>query len=140
MPISHHIDRDQRLVIATPNGVKTDADSFGYEQDVWPRPENSGYDEIFDLTDVTEIEFVSVDRVSEFADMASSMDSPGSRSRFAIVATTPLHFGLARMYQGHREMTKPGNKIVHVFSSRAEALEWLGIGNPASNAGVKKTG
>ena len=79
MPISHHIDRDQRLVIATPNGVMTDADSFGYEQDVWPRPENSGYDEIFDLTDVTEIEFVSVDRVSEFADMASSIDRKSTR-------------------------------------------------------------
>ena len=140
MPISHHIDRDQRLVIATPNGVMTDADIFGYQQEVWSQPGNAGYDELIDMTAVAEVEFFSVDRVAELADLSGSMDQPGSRSKLAIVATTDLHFGLARMYQAHREMAKPGTKTVHVFSSRAEALEWLGVGNPAPNSDAKKIG
>ena len=43
MPITYDIDREQRLVLATPRGVLTDAEIFGYQQEVWSQPEVNGY-------------------------------------------------------------------------------------------------
>jgi len=87
MPITYYIDRDQRLVVATPQGVLTDADVFGYQQDVWSCPDTRGYDELIDMTGVSRIEFVSADRVSRLAELSGNMDSPVSPSKLAIIAT-----------------------------------------------------
>jgi hypothetical protein len=127
MPITYRIDRERRLVIATGGGVITDAEVFGYQQEVWSRPENSAYNELIDMTGVSDIEFVSPERVAKLANLSSSMDAPGSPSKLAIIATNDLHFGLGRMYQAHREMAKESTKAVRVFRSREVALEWLGV-------------
>ena len=127
MPITYQIDRERRLVITTGRGVITDADVFGYQQEVWSRPENSAYNELIDMTGVSDIEFISPDRVAKLAKLSSSMDAPGSPSKLAIIATSDLHFGLGRMYQSHREMAKQSTKAVKVCRSREAALEWLGV-------------
>jgi hypothetical protein len=127
MPISYDIDRDQRLVIATPHGVLTDAEVFGYQQEVWSRPETNGYDELIDMTGVSRIEFISPDRVTELANLSAGMDAPASPSKLAIIATADLHFGLGRMYQARREIARQSTKVVRVFRSRQEALQWLGV-------------
>ncbi len=125
MPISYTIDRGERLVTATPYGVLTDADIFAYQQAAWSGPETTGFDELIDMAGVTEVEFVSADRVSELARLSGSMDAPDRPSRLAIVAASDHHYGLGRMYQAYREMASPGTKIVRVFRSREEALAWL---------------
>ena len=127
MPISYDIDRALRLVITTPKGVLTDEEIFSYQQEVWSRPENGGYDELIDMAGVTEIDFISVERVSELANLSSSMDTPSSPSKLAIVATAELHYGLGRMYQTHREMSRQSTKVVRLFRTREEALKWLGV-------------
>jgi len=126
MPITYHIDRNQRLVIATPHGVLTDADVFGYQEEVWSREDTMGYDELIDMTNVSKIEFISADRVSHLADLSGRMDSPAFPSKLAIIATSDLHFGLGRMYQTQREMARQSTKVVRVFRARPEALQWLG--------------
>ncbi len=126
MPIRYTIDRERRLVTATPQGVLTDADIFAYQQAAWSGPETKGFDELIDMGGVTEVEFVSADRVSELARLSGSMDAPDSPSRLAIVAASDHHYGLGRMYQAYREIATPGTKVVRVFRNRAEALEWLG--------------
>jgi len=126
MPINYQIDHDRRLVVASPCGALTDADVFGYQQEVWSRPDTRGYDELIDMTNVNRIEFVSAERMSQLAELSGSMDSPESPSKLAIVATADFHFGLGRMYQTHREITKPGTKAVRVFRARPDALQWLG--------------
>jgi len=127
MPINYNIDHDQCLVMATPHGVLTDGDVFGNQQEVWSRADTSGYNELIDMTGVSQIEFISADRVADLADLSGSMDSPASASKLAIIATAELHFGLGRMYQARREMAEPSTKVVRVFRDRQEALQWLGI-------------
>ena len=127
MPITYQIDRERRLVIATGRGVITDAEVFGYQQEVWSQPENSAYDELIDMTGVSHIEFVSPERVAKLANLSSSMDAPGSPSKLAIIVANDLHFGLGRMYQSHREMAKESTKTVRVFRNEEAALEWLGV-------------
>lgn len=133
MPITYQIEHDLRLVIATPHGKLADADIFRYQQEVWTRLDTKGYDELIDMTGVSEIEFISNNRVAFLADLSASMDAPGLASKLAIIATTDLHFGLARMYETYRETTKQGTKLVRVFRNRNDAIQWLGVGNkPAS--------
>ena len=126
MPITYEIDHGQRLVTAIPHGKLVDADIFKYQQEVWSRPDVKGYDELIDMTGVTEIEFISTKRVAFLADLSASMDPPALTSKLAIIATTDLHFGLARMYETYRGTAKQGTKAVRVFRDRGEALQWLG--------------
>src|SRR5262245_54715009 len=103
MPITYEIDHGQRLVTATPRGVLVDGDIFRYQQEVWSRADVKGYDELIDMTGVTEFEFLSTKRVAFLADLSASMDPPALTSKLAIIATTDLHYGLARMYETYRE-------------------------------------
>jgi hypothetical protein len=79
------------------------------------------------MTAVSEINFTTPNGISKLANLSSSMDAPTSPSKFAIIVTTDLHFGLGRMYQARREMAKGSTKVIRVFRSRREALEWLGF-------------
>jgi hypothetical protein len=126
MPIKHTIDHDKGLVMATAHGLLTDADIFAYQQTVWSRPEIKGFDELIDMGEVSGIEFVSGQRVSDLAQLSGSMDASDAPSKLAIVVATDHQFGLGRMYQAYREMAPQGTKVVRVFRDRAEALEWLG--------------
>jgi hypothetical protein len=125
MPVTYDIDHEKRLVAASPHGLLTDAEIFGYQKEVWSRADTRGYDELIDMGGVTQVEFISTERVSKLADLSGIMDSPAIPSKLAIVATSDLHFGLGRMYQSHREMAVAGTKTVRVFRVRAEALKWL---------------
>jgi hypothetical protein len=126
MPITYRIDHDRRLVEAMADGLLTDRDLFGYQQEVWSRRDVAGYDEIVDMTKATIAEFVSHDRVASLAEFSAGMDASDTPSKFAIVAEADLHFGLGRMYQYVRELNPRSTKSVGVFRTRAEALDWLG--------------
>lgn len=125
MPILYEIDRQRRLVTASPHGRVSDAEMFKYQREVWSRPDVQGFDELIDLGKVTEIEFISASRVMDLAELAGQMDTSGLHSRLAIVAASDLFFGLARMYQSQREMATDGRKEVRVFRDRKAAEEWL---------------
>jgi hypothetical protein len=59
--------------------------------------------------------------------VAAAQDSPESRAKLAIVAPTPLAFGLARAYKTFRELDQRSRKQVEVFHTIDEALSFLGI-------------
>jgi len=126
MPIPYQIDHARRLVIATPSGAFTEQDILAYQTEVWSRPEVAGYDEIVDMTNVTEMKIVATEGVQMLAVLSARMDTDEARSRFAIVAPTDHHFGVGRMYEAYRNTQPAGTKAVGVFRSREEALRWLG--------------
>jgi hypothetical protein len=130
MPIAYRVDHDARVVIAAGHGVLTDADVFDYQQEVWGRSDVAGYDELVDMTQVTQIALPSVDRVQDLAHLSVRMDDKYSRSRFAIVAPTDIAFGLGRMFQTFREMDRSSTKQVGVFRTMEEALSFLQIEHP----------
>jgi hypothetical protein len=129
MPIDYYIDHGRRLVVARGRGVFTDADAFGYQREVWSRPEVAGYDELVDMTAVEEIAtpVPAGPRIQQLAGVAAAQDPPTSAGKFAIVAPGPLAFGLAREYKTYRELDARTKKQVEVFRSIAEALSFLGI-------------
>jgi hypothetical protein len=127
MPIEYCIDHDQRIVFAATIGTMTDADVFGYQRNVWGDPQVAGYNELMDMTQVTDFAIASGGRVRELATMSAAMDPSVGRSKFAIVAPGDVAYGLARMYEVYRESNARSRKEVSVFRTMAEALKWLGV-------------
>ncbi len=127
MPIEYTIDHERRLVLAKATGVFTDEDVFGYQKEVWSRPDVDGYSELVDMSEVDSIDLPSVDRIQELARLSAGMDTRSSASRFAIVAPTEIAFGLGRMYEAYRSLDDRSTKEVSVFRSREEALRFLGV-------------
>lgn len=125
--IEYRIDHDRRLVLAEGHGTLTDEDVFAYQREVWSRPDVAGYDELMDMTHVTEIALPSMERARELAKLSARMDAPHTASKFAIVARSELAFGLGRLYESYRELEQKSTKEVAVFRSMPEALNWLGI-------------
>src|SRR5258706_16135391 len=112
MPIVYRVDHDAHLVLALGHGEMTDADVFGYQREVWSRPDVKGYDELIDMTKVTRIALPSVDRVQDLAALSADMDDKGKRSRIAIVAPADVAYGLARMFQSYRDLNPRSTKNV----------------------------
>jgi hypothetical protein len=121
MPLEYHIDHARRLVVAKGNGVLTGADIFGYQREVWSRPDVVGYDELVDMSGVTEITTPSP-AGDNFRALAA--ETP---SKFAIVAGEELAFGLGRMYQTYRELDPRSTKEVRVFRTLPEAMAYLNV-------------
>jgi hypothetical protein len=71
------------------------------------------------------------ERIRALAEFAAKMDDTASHSRFAIVASNDLAFGLGRMFQTHRELVREfggrGTKEVGVFRTMEEALVFLNV-------------
>jgi hypothetical protein len=132
IPLNYRIDHGLRLVIAIGQGVLTDSDVFGYQRDVWSRQDVAGYNELVDMTWVTQIALPSADRVRDLAEVAAAMDDKSTRSKFAIVATADVAFGLGRMFQSYREVMEQSTKEVGVFRTMEEALSFPGINGPLS--------
>lgn len=131
MPIEYSIDHNRRLVTAQGRGTITDDDIYGYQEKVWSRPDVAGYNELVDMSAVTQIVRPSVERIQDLARFSAAMDVRSPKSKFAIVAPNDLAFGLGRMYGAHRDMDPRSTKRVAVFRSLAEALAFLNDGGEA---------
>jgi hypothetical protein len=131
MPIQYHVNHDKRLVVARAHGTLSDHDVFAYQTEVWSLPDLAGYDELVDMTDVTQIVQPSTNRVRQLASVSAGMDAVAPQSKFAIVAPSDLAFGLGRMYAAHRSLDSRSTKQVEVFRTLDEALAFLGIDRAA---------
>ena len=139
MPIAYGIDPERRLVVAAPFGTLTDQDIFGYQREVWSRPEVAGFDELVDMNDVEHIALPSPQRVIDLAELSATMegasDRVGRAPRMAIVAPTDISFGLGRMYQAYRRMKSQGvPRHVGVYRTMQEALAFLDIEEGSAEA------
>jgi hypothetical protein len=129
MPIKYKIDHARRLVVTTGYGTFTDSDVFGYQHEVWSRPDTIGYNELVDMTAVKHIALPSVGRIRQLAKLGAEMDAPALKSKFAIIAPDDIAFGLGRIFANHRSLDDRSTKEVGVFRTAAEAFAFLGLQN-----------
>jgi len=127
MPIEYFVDHERKLVLAKGRGTITDQDVFGYQREVWSRPDLAGYSEFIDMGEVERIVLPSTERVWDLALLSADMDPQDRASKFAIVAPEGLLFGLGRMYETYRSLQVRSTKQVGVFRSAEEAFAFLGI-------------
>ena len=127
MPIEYHIDHDRRVILAKGKGAFTGADMFKYQHEAWSQPGVGGYNELVDMTDVTEIVNPNIEEIRQIVALSVSTDPPDSHSRMAIAAPNKLMFGLGRMYEAYRELQPKSTRVVRVFKTVREAMDFLGL-------------
>jgi hypothetical protein len=124
VPLAYRIDHARRLVWVRASGTLIERDFHAYQLEVWTRPELTGYDELVDMTAVTQMVKPTPEAVRRLAKMSATMDSPTS-SKFAVIAPQDLAFGLGRMYEIFRGMEEHSTKKLHVCRNIEDALAFL---------------
>jgi hypothetical protein len=119
MPTFYKIDKDRKLVMSTGSGVLTLADALAHQEKLSKEPDfDPSFSQLVDLTQVTNLEFSSVD-VRRLAQKSSF--SPTSRR--AVLVGSDIVYGLSRMYEAFRSIS--GEKGIRIFRDLNEALEWV---------------
>jgi hypothetical protein len=126
MPAYYKIDKERRLVMTTASGVFTAADALAHQQKLRVDPDfDPSFSQLQDYTHVIRIE-LTPDDIRRLAQ--NSLFSPDSRR--AILVTSDVAFGFARMFEVLRESF--GEKGIQVFRKLDEALDWVLAKNTAS--------
>ena len=119
MAAFYKIDKERRLVLSSGAGVLTKDDIFGHMERLLKDPDfDPNFSQLTDFRQITSLDFGPED-VRLFAER--TIFSP--RSRRAILVKDDLQFGLARMFEIHRELH--GATGIRVFRSLDEALDWI---------------
>ncbi len=126
MSAFYKIDKERRLVLSSGTGVLTKEDILGHMERLSKDPDfDPEFSQLTDFTKITALEIVPED-IRQFAQ--KNLFSPHSRR--ALLVKDDLQFGLARMFEIHRELK--GETGIRVFRTLDEALDWILAGDAAS--------
>ena len=115
----YEIDKERRLITSTASGVITLPEIWAHQEKLDRDPDfDPSFAQLLDVTQVTKLKLSSED-VRRVAESNTLSTNP----RLAIVATSNLVYGMARMFQIFREMK--GEEKTRVFRDRDEALAWV---------------
>jgi hypothetical protein len=119
MPSSYVIDKERKLVITTAWGDCNADDVLEFRKQVLrDRDFDPSFSQLADFTGVTKVD-VSPDEVR----MLATKSPFSTQSRRALVADNQVIFGLSKMFGILRNLR--GEKLIRVFRTRSEALDWL---------------
>ena len=119
MPSSYVIDKERKLVITTAWGDCNADDVLEFRKQVLKdRDFDPSFSQLADFTGVTKVD-VSPDEVR----MLATKSPFSTQSRRALVADNQVIFGLSKMFGILRNLR--GEKLIRVFRTRSEALDWL---------------
>jgi hypothetical protein len=122
----YKIDKERKLVLSSGTGVLTKEDILGHMDRLSKDPDfDPNFSQVSDFTQITVLE-IGPEDVRQLAQR--NIFSP--RSRRAFVVKNNLQFGLARMFEIHRELN--GETGIRVFRTFDEAMDWILVGNAAS--------
>jgi hypothetical protein len=127
MSADYTIDPTRRLLVVHLYGRVTRADAVFIRTQVTSDPAfDQGFSDLIDLTGATSIELTTED-LQHFG--GEPLTARGVR--YAMVAPTPLAYGIARMFRAYRE---PHGVLVEIFHDRASAERWLETGEREGGA------
>jgi hypothetical protein len=122
----YKIDKERRLVLSFGVGVLTKADLLGHMERLSKDPDfDPDFSQVLDFRQITALE-IGPEDVRQLAQR--NIFSP--RSRRAFVVKDDLQFGLARMFEIHRELK--GETGIRVFRTFDEAMDWIMVRDSAS--------
>ena len=114
------------LVLSSSTGVLIKENTLGHMEHLSTDPDFDP--DFFQLTDFTHVTALQIEPedIRQFAQ--KNIFSP--RSRRAFLVKDDLQFGLARMFEIHRELK--GEKRIRVFRTFDEAMDWILVGDTTS--------
>ncbi len=119
MSAFYKIDKKRRLVLSSGSGVLTIEDILGHQERLLKdRDFDPDFAQLSDFTQFTKIDLTSTD-VRNAA--RKSIFSPLSRRAF--VVKNDLQYGLARMFELHRDSA--GEAGIRIFRNLEDALDWV---------------
>lgn len=128
MPVNHQIDNNAKIILTTWEGEANDIDFIKaiktYQEDIQSNPNYFDYNEVVNLSKVSCIK-LTTEGIKKIGEIASSTDKGEVNKKLAIVVSSNLTFGLARMYEAYRSFSKHATKKISVFKNENEAFEWL---------------
>jgi len=126
MSAFYNIDKERRLVLSSGTGVLTREDLLGHMDRLSKDPDfDPDFSQVLDFTQITALE-IGPEDVRQLAQR--SIFSP--RSRRAFVVKDDFQYGLARMFEIHRELK--GEMGIRVFRTFEEAMDWITVGDASS--------
>jgi hypothetical protein len=124
MPAFYKIDKERKLVMSAGSGVLTREDLLGHQERLLKDPEfDPTFSQLSDFTQITK-----VDLTPEDVRFAARKNIFSPHSRRAMLVKDDLQYGLARMFEIHRELA--GEKGIRVFRNIDEALDWVFAKDP----------
>jgi len=128
MPANHYLDDKAQLIITTWEGEAHDIEFIEaikkYQNEIQNHPDNINYNEVVDLSKVTKMK-LTTDGIKNISGIAATSDHMDVNRKLAIVVSSNLAFGLARMYEAYRSFIKNSHKEICVFKNKKDALEWI---------------
>ena len=123
MPMHFKVDLELGIVVTSVEGDVSDEDVIRHAQALLADPAVHGLNELLDVSGREEIS-VSTGTVKAAARLLRERGENRPGGRLAILADSDPVFGMARLYQAHRD--HPHGEI-GVFRDRRKALDWLGV-------------
>lgn len=128
MPANHYIDKKRQLIITTWEGDAHDIEFIkaieSYQNDIQNHPDYVNYNEIVNLSEVTSFK-LSTYGIQTIGKIASSTDKGNINRKLAIIVSSNLAYGLARMYEAYRSFSKNSRKKISIFKNEKDAVEWI---------------
>jgi len=128
MPANHHIDNNNQLIITTWEGIACDIEFIEaikhYQNNIQNRPDCITYNEVVDLSKVTSLK-LTTEGIKTIGSIASNTDSKELNKKLALIVSSNLAFGLARMYEAYRSFSNTSNKQIRVFKNSSDAFLWV---------------
>ena len=128
MPANHHIDNNNQLIVTTWEGVARDIEFIeaikNYQNNIQNHPNYVDFNEVVDLRKVTSLK-LTTEGIKTISTIASTTDTKDINKKLALIVSSNLAFGLARMYEAYRSFSKNANKEIHVFKDETEAFKWV---------------
>lgn len=128
MLANHYIDNKAKLIITTWEGVARDFEFIEaikkYQNEIQNHPDNINYNEVVDLSNITGMK-LTTEGIKNIGEIAATTDHIEVNRKLAIIVSSNLAFGLARMYEAYRSFTINSHKEICVFKSKKDAFEWV---------------
>jgi len=126
MPIRYEVDPARGLVVATADGVVTEADLRDYVTSVLSHPDvRPGFRELVDLRGATRIEIRPSAMLEGIPSSIKEFEQHLGATRTAVVVPEDRVEEVSRLYDLLRRVVP---NAIRLFCAMDEAREWLGIG------------
>ncbi len=128
MPAKHDIDIESKLLITTWEGVAVDSEFIealkNYQQNIQSNSAHSGFNEIVNLTGMTNIK-ITLQGLKSISSVALLTDNNNIRSKLAFIVSSKRAFSLVKLYSAYRSLGKKSSKEINVFYNKEDAFEWV---------------
>ena len=123
MPIRYQLDPVSKCVFATGEEPVTDSDLLKYQVDLSEDPlHGAGFDQLLDMRQVSGLHATAFG-IREAGRLSHHFDEHLRGTRCAVVASSGVGFGLARMFTACASDVM----LLEVFQDMASARAWLGL-------------